>query len=387
VLAIAPLGATHMAWAAPADTPGAVSVEVLAIASNDAVDEAAALTDAFKHALIEAAGMVDNGKSHALEAVALTVGCDDAMANACAPKIAAEIKQNRFVYGTLKKAPGNKLTTTLHYYDNGQIKTVAKTYDGGPVAKDGTSPELKKIALEVLYQLVGGPPKGAVTVTVSGPAGNDDGDLYEGGTKVGHVTNGKASIELPSGSHTIELRVNGYASTTGTVEVTPAGTTLQLAPVKLAPSKPLDWQLYGGIAAMAAGAVFIGLGVSASLATRDAQDDPTFTQYRKRFPSSVSDTCAEAKKNSAGSPPANAAEIASVNDTCDRASSKQKQQIIFYALGGVLLGGGAILVLTDKKSEEAKPEEKEKAAKAKLQVQVQPSFGIGFGSLSLVGRF
>ncbi len=379
--------------AAPAGTPGALEIEVLTLSSNDAVEEAAALTDAMKHAMIEAAGVTEHGsggKGHALEAILLTVGCDDATVPACSAKIAAEIKHDRFVFGTVKKSPPNKLTATLSYYGNGEVKTVAKTYDAGPVSKDGTSPELKAIALDALYGLIGGPPKAQVEVTVVGPAAKESGDLYEGETKVGHVEGGKATIELPAGSHTLELRMSGYASSTANVEVGAVGATMQFAPVKLAPSKPLDWQLYGGLGAIAVGAVFVGVGVATSLSIKDAQDDPTFTAYRKRFSGSVSDTCEKARAGDEGrKQAATDANLApQIVDLCDKVKTKQTMQFVWYGLGAAFIAGGTVLILTDKPKDTGEsPSDTKASTPPLLTVKVQPTFGPNYNALSIIGAF
>jgi hypothetical protein len=372
-------------WAAPAGTPGAIAVEVLSFSSNDAVDEAGALTDAFKHALVAAPGVSDHGKSHALEAVALTAGCDDPMAAACGPKLAAEIKHDKFIYGTVKKTPPNKITATLTFYNAGQVKTVAKTYDAGPVAKDGASPELKKIATDALFALMGGAPKGKVDITVSGPAANENGELFENGQSLGALTAGKGSVELPSGSHTLELRVKGFSSTTGVVEVTPSGATLTLAPVRMVAPTPIDWQLYGGIAAVGVGVVFLGLGVSKSLDVKNAQDNATFTSYRQRWPSSEGDTCARAKEGKES--PTGVADTklaADVSKICDDASSAQTSQFVFYGLGTVLAIGGVVLIATDKgAAKDGKPGTDKTALRLDLRPVVTPQGS----SLSLVGQF
>lgn len=364
---------------------GSVEIEVLAFSSNDAVDEAAALTDAFKHALIGAPGVTDHGKSHALEAVALTAGCDDPGAASCAPKIASEIKWNTFIYGTVKKTPPNKITATLHYYNNGQIKTVAKTYDAGPIAKDGASPELKKIALDALFAVLGGAPKGKVEVTVTGPAANEDGELFDNGQKVGTVTAGKGIVDLPSGNHTIELRVKGYASTTGQVEVTPAGTSVTLSPVKLAPSKPLDWQLYGGIGAIVVGAVFIGVGAATSISVNNYKNDANLQAYRDRWPKSDPDVCVHAhagQEAPAGTTQPTTSLAPQVAQICDDSSSKEKMQWVWYGVGAVLAAGGTILVLTDKHSDDTPGKDT-----ARLRVKLQPVVTPQGSSFSLVGSF
>lgn len=372
--------------AAEAGSAGAIEIEVLAFSSNDAVDEAAALTDAFKHALIGAPGVADHGKSHALEAVALTAGCNDPMEASCGPKIEKEIKYDKFIYGTVKKSPPNKITATLSYYNGGQVKTVAKTYDAGPVAKDGTSPEMKKIATDAMWSLLGGAPKGKVDVTVVGPAANEDGELFEDGKSVGTVTAGKGAVDLPSGPHKLELRVKGYASTTGDVEVTPAGTTLQLSPVALPPSKPLDWQLYGGIAAIAVGAVFVGFGVSNSLSIQSSQDDADFTAYRRRFPSTEKDTCARAREGSEGpNATADTPKLAStVASLCDDVDSKQTGQYIFYGLGAAFIAGGAILILTDKHGSGSTDKPADTTA---FSLKLKPVITPTYQAFSLVGSF
>jgi hypothetical protein len=374
-------------WAAAEGTPGAIELEVLSFSSNDAVDEAAALTDAFKHAIVSAPGVVDHGKTHALEAVALTAGCDDPMAASCAPKIASEIKHDKIIYGTVKKTPPNKITATLTFYHAGQVKTVAKTYDAGPVAKDGTSPELKKIALEALFSLMGGAPKGKVEITVGGPAATEDGELFENNQSLAKVTAGKASVDLPSGTHTVELRVKGFAATTGVVEVTPAGASLQLSPVSLEPSKPIDWQLYGGIAAVGLGLVFVGLGVSNSLGVKDAQNDDTFTNYRRRWPASESDTCARARegKESPTNDPSLPKIASQVAGICDDAKSKQTAQFIWYGLGGIFVAGGAVLIATDKGVSKGSDKPGDKGVG--VRIEVRPVVTPTYSSLSLVGSF
>ncbi len=390
-LALGPMTITGVpdASAAKQGTPGALEIEVLSFSSNDAVEEAQAFTDAFKHALIEAPGMFEHvaaGKGHALEAVLLTVNCEDATTPACAAKVAAEIKHDRFLFGTIKRSPPNKLTATLSYYNKGEIKTVAKTYDAGPASKDGTAPELKVIALDALYAMTGGPPKSKVDVVVTGPGANEAGDIYEGANKVGHVEGGKTTLELAAGKHTLELRVSGYSTSTADVDLGADPTSVQFTPVKLAPTKPLDWQLYGGIGAIAVGAVFVGVGVATSLSIKDAQDDPTFNTYRHRFPASVGDTCAEAKAGHEGTTSGGDKLAPTVSDLCDSVSRKQKMQFVWYGLGAVFIGGGAVLIATDKKGG-SEGEAPKTASGSNFTLKVQPTVGPNFNALSIVGAF
>jgi hypothetical protein len=374
----------HHAMAAKQGEPGVVEIEVLNFASSDAVEEASALTEAFRHALLGAPGLTDNGKSNALETEALTVGCDDPMDDKCAPKIAADIKMERFIYGTVKKSKTApiKITATVKYYQQGAVKTVVKTYDAGPVAKDGASPELKKLATEILSQLTTGAVKAKVDVTFTGPASGESGDLYEGGQKIGRIEGGKGSIDLATGTHALELRVSGYSTSTANVDVGPNGGAVTFAPVRLGDGKKLDWQLYGGIGAVAVGAVFVGVGVATSLSIRDQQNDATFHEYRTRFGSSVKDVCAEAKAGNEGGHAPGAAVLApQIADLCSSVSTKQVLQYVWYGLGVAAIGGGTYLILTDKKNAS------EKKAASGPTVQVAPSFGPGYGSVTIMGAF
>ncbi len=368
---------------------GTVDIEVLKFASTDAVEEASALTDAFRHALIGTPGLADSGKSDALETEALTVGCDDPMDDKCAPKIAADIKVDRFLFGTVKKSKTTpvKLTATVKYYAQGAVRTVVKTYDAGPIAKDGASPELKKIASEILLQLTGGPMKAKVDVTLTGPGSGESGDLYEGGQRIGRVEAGKGSIDLAIGTHAVELRIPGYATATSTVEVTPAGASLSLNPIRLAGGRP-DWQLYGGIGAIGVGVAFVVVGIATSASLRNQQNDAQFTDYRKRFPSSVKDVCSEAKSGleqpgSTAVPSGGQPLSGYVSNLCGSISTKETLQYVWYGLGAIAIGGGTYLVATDKKQEDQPKTAKEPA----VRVQVAPSFGPGYGSLTLTGSF
>jgi uncharacterized membrane protein YebE (DUF533 family) len=135
------------------------------------------------------------------------------------------------------------------------------------------------------------------------------------------------------------------------------------------------------------GAIFVGVGIATSLSIRNQQNDDQFTNYRKRFPSTEKDVCAQAKAgkeqaNSTTVPTGGTALAPYVSDLCDSVSSKQTLQYVWYGLGVAAIGGGTYLILTDKKGDAEK-----KAASSPVKIQVAPSFGPGYGSVTLVGSF
>lgn len=389
---IAPLAS--VASAAESGTKGALEIEVFSFSSTDAVDEAAALTDAFKHAVISFPGIAihaPDAKGHSLEALALIVGCDEPTTSTCAGKIAQEIKHEKFVYGAVKKGPGKKITATINYYDTGAIRTVAKTYDSGPVAKDGASPELKKIATEALKLLLAPSLRGKVTVTVKGPAAGSDGEIWNGEGRVGKVTAGSATLELPIGRYALELRVPGFAPSVQEIELgAEENAQVAFSPMRLGeePQGGMSGRTRGGIIVAAVGVGFLVGGVASSLAIRSKQDDETFTTYRRRWPTSEKDTCARAAEGrefpNPNTPVTN--RIApQVDSLCGQVSTLTVLQYAFYGLGIVGVGTGAYLILTD--SSEPSDSSKGEAKTGGLRLQLRPDGGPGGGGLTLVGSF
>ncbi|MFI5300684.1 MAG: hypothetical protein ACHREM_21590 [Polyangiales bacterium] len=384
------------AFAAKPGTVGAVDVEVLAFSSNDAVEEAAALTDAFHHALVASPTLYDAGKSRALEAVALAIGCDDPMVPACAPKLAAALKSERFVYGVVKKTPPNRITVTLAYYDatqskTGPLRTTVKTYEASPVSRDGASPELARIAQELLMQLVAGHVHAGVEVIVSGPAATQDSQLQEDGKVIATVTGGRATVELNVGKHHLELFATGFATSVAEVDVGVDGAHADFAPVSMAPAGPTDWKLYEGIGFAGVGLAFFAIGMKESLDLRAAQTDPTFTTYRRRWPNSVDDTCSQAQNGAEGPNPASsyAQKLApTVADFCSSNHTKQLLQWVFYGLGVAGMATGGYLIWTDLGAADAKAATTPSAPTAPTAtLRIAPLMTTSFGGVSLTGSF
>lgn len=385
--------AERPARAAKTGTAGTVEIEVLALSSNDAVEEAAAISDAFRHALLAAPAMSDSGKSRALEAVALAIGCDDPMVPACAPKLAATLKADRFVYGVVKKTPPNRITVTVAYYDasvskTAPVRTAVRTYEASPVSRDGASPELQRIAQGLLFELISGHSKATIDVVVSGAAAATTGELYEDGTLLAKVTGGRATIEAAAGKHHLELRTAGYSTSAADVDVGPDGAHAEFTPVSLSLTAPTDWKLYKGIGAAGVGAVFVALGAVESFGIRSLQNDPNLATYRRRWPTSTGDTCSQASNGVEGPGVASSYTIKlapTVSSLCSSASTKEILQWVFYGLGAAGLGYGGYLIWTDLGASDASAPHA--PAPAAASIRIAPVVSTTFNGISLTGAF
>jgi hypothetical protein len=324
----------------------------------------------------------------ALEAVALSIGCDDPMVPACAPKLVNEVKSERFFYGIVKKTPPNKLTATVVFYANGQTRTAVKTYDAGPVARDGAAPELKKLATDMIVQLAGTMIRAKVDLTVTGEAASEKAEVFENGQKIGDLTAGRGSVELAPGNHTLEVHVKGYAAASASADVSLGGGAASFTPVKLS-SDPEAWKTYAGWGGVGVGGVLLILGVVSSIQVgSDTGGD--FKRYSMRFSSQSNvDICQQASlgiesgpgysgQGGAGMDPL----ASKVRSTCDDLKGLVVKQVLFYSLGGVLAAGGTYLLVTKKKGERTTA-----SADSTVSLSVSPSLDRNFSGLSLVGSF
>jgi hypothetical protein len=138
-----------------------------------------------------------------------------------------------------------------------------------------------------------------------------------------------------------------------------------------------DWQLYSGIAAIGVGAVGFGLGYYEASRLRATQDDPEFEAYRRRFPSSEGDVCERARSGNEGTASATDPKLApGVASLCDRASTAQTLQWVFYGSGLALVTTGVVLLAT-------RPKKDEKPA----TVSLTPAIGPRLQAMTLTVRF
>ena len=325
--------------------PDTLPIHVIALQTTDADDHAESLTKALRSAVRAMPGWSLGEGDNALEVLVLKLQCQEPPDASCQSRIADVIKSDRYVWGLIDKK-GENVAGTLNYWVRGQgTSTIPFEYSGN--LTEANDEALKKVALDAITNLTGGPPKGQLHVK----AGNVTGQVFVDGQPVGALTNGEGTFAVPSGQRKITVKAQGYSDAETTTVVKPTGTVdVALNPLALGDSKPLDFRKVGGFVGIGAGALLIGLGVVSTLQVADAREklgtDPaTNPGYRGDVGSG--DLCSGTYTGKDGSQKQTPNEAMQL---CDKAVFVPLQ-FVFYALGAVVAGTGTYLVATSGSSD------------------------------------
>ncbi|MBI3205900.1 MAG: PEGA domain-containing protein [Myxococcales bacterium] len=339
------------------------SVQVLAIGSDDAFEQAQALTIALKRAITRADGWALAKGDFSLEVMTAALGCPIPPDAGCQKKISEKVGSNRYIWGTLAKGGRKEVVAVLRLWENGeQKKDVQIKYASN--LTDPSDDSLMGIASDAFGKLTG---EASGVVVVS--AGNVSGKVFVDGREAGTVTDGRTELTLPSGEHKIVVKAEGFNDAVGTVTVR-AGSSAEvtLNPTPAAAGKPGNGDPTGDAGTGGTSKIlgYIGVGVGGALMltggyfgiqTLGQIKDSAYEDYRKNVVPDGEDTCkyAEAKGEE------------KVVDVCDR---NKRDKTLFWVLtpvGAVLAGVGAYLLVSggDEKAKSAKP------------ARVQPMLGLG----------
>ena len=376
LLALGALAITSPAWADPE------AVQVLALQSDDAVDQAQALTLALKSAAERQSNLKLVPGDYSLEVLSLALACPDTPDDACLDKIANKIKAPSFLWGTLQKSDG-KLDLKLNLYrKNGPSRATELRYS--PKANDGEA--TADIADRALAQILSSPAskhnEQAATPTGKLLLSADDleGEIVIDGAPAGPIHDGHAELALEVGDHDVTVRVDGYREAEGNVTVLNGkNVVLRLHPVKL--GEPLRAstssddasESHSSNSGAAWGAIIVGgalgaAGLYSTLRVNSINHDSDFDSYRAGIAKS-DDACTEANRGhivpSATSP-------GRISDLCSQSKTFEALQYIFFGLGAVAAGTGALILLTD---DSAPPPKKDAARtrRAPERAAIHPS--------------
>ena len=338
------------------------SVQVLAIGSDDAFEQAQALTIALKRAITRTEGWSLLKGDYSLEVMTAALGCPIPPDSGCQKKIGAKVGSNRYIWGTLAKSGKKDVVAVLRLWENGEQKKDAHIKYAANLT-DPSDDSLMAIASDAFAKLTG-EATGVVVVT----AGSVNGKIFVDGKEVGVVTDGRTELTLPSGDHKIMVRAEGFNDALGTVSVR-AGSSAEVAlnPTPASDGKPagddptLD-KKSGGTGKMLG---YIGIGVGGALVltgsyfgiqTLGQIKDSEYEDYRKTAVPEGEDACKYAE----------ATGRSDIVDVCDR---NKRDKTLFWVLtpvGAVLAGVGVYLLASgDDKPASAKPP------------RVQPMLGLG----------
>jgi len=358
------------AFSASAQTKS--SVQVLAIGSEDAFEQAQALTIALKRAITRADGWALAKGDFSLEVMTAALGCPIPPDAGCQKKLADKTGASRYIWGTLAKKGKKEVVAVLRLWENGQQKKDIEIKYASNLT-DPSDDSLMSIASDAFAKLTG---EASGVVVVS--AGNVNGKVFVDGVEAGTVTDGRTELTLPSGEHKIMVRADGFNDAVGTVSVragSSAEVTLNPTPAGSgkAGGDPTSDSGKGGSKKMLG---YLGVGIGGALALTGTyfwlksygeQKDSTYEDYRTKYVNKGDEVCkvADADKTHP--------EAADVRDICDANSKNKWLARIMVPTGAVIAGLGVYLLIT---SGDEKPAAGAKA-KPRRAPRVVPLVGIG----------
>ena len=360
-------------------TAHSVSVAVLALDSDDAEEQADALTGALRSRIRAAQGwsLVETSQSLGMLTAALRCATKPISAE-CEQRIAEQIKSERYIFGYVTKGPqAGQVTAEIHLYQKSKPDTVIREAYADNL-KDQNDDTLRKIAQRVLDRL-GGSAVGTIIVRM----GNENGEVVIDGDKRVPLENGTARIELSPGGHSVEVAAGRTTQKRNVLVTAGKETVVDLALASTGPTepvksdKPFPTRKVVGGGLMRGGAAAGAVAVISALAYGDALDKGETIQ-------------ASTNPQDAKLPPGKKADdvcgksggLASNEAICKANADANSASTVAWVTGiggGALLLAGAYFLFTD-------GGDQEKAA-AKNKTRLVPSVGQSSGGLILTGSF
>jgi hypothetical protein len=131
-------------------------LHVLEIDSDDADDQAEALTGALRSRVRSSPAWALPETTHTLRMLTAALRCPPRPDPACLQRIGDQIKSDRFAWGTLSKSGGRQVTVEMHLWTRGQPDVAIKeTYSEN--LRDQNDDTLRKIAMRIIDRLTSGP--------------------------------------------------------------------------------------------------------------------------------------------------------------------------------------------------------------------------------------
>lgn len=373
VLALLTLTVLLVAPRARADQPGAhtVPVAVLALDSDDAEEQADALTGALRSRIRAAEGWSLIETTQSLSMLTAALKCPARPTPECQAKIGEQLRADRYIWGFVAKGPApGQVTAELHLYQKGKPDLPLKESYAENL-KDQNDDTLRQIATRIIDR-VGGTAVGTVIVR----AGNKSGEVIIDGSKRVQLTNGAARAELSEGSHAVELAVPGSPPTKRNVLVA-AGkeTTLDFAN-EAAPTSPGDTKPFPTKKVLGGAALALGVGAAILATERTVTWFGNKSEANDLAPTFSGEPCGSTSNAQPGAAE-NAKRVCDLNKA---ASGISAVAWVSGVAGVALLGVGSYFLFIDKGSDTS---ERPPAPAAR----VTPMVGPRFGGLSLSGSF
>ena len=338
------LAALFFALPALADPPGpdALPVKVLAVKSDDAFDQAEALTQALRKAVRDSVGWSLGEGNQSLEFLALQMKCSEPIDAACEARIADVIQADRFLWATLTFTDGDQnVTGSLNFFQRGQ-GTSQHILKYSANLTEPTDDFLVKVAKDAFAAVSGGAATGTLVITAGGVAGQ----LFVDGKPFGALAGSGGSLKLPSGDHAIAVKAQGYADAQGSITVRPNQTAeLRLQMVALETDEPVDMRMVGGFVGLGVGVAAGAVGLWSALEVNSIRNDDGWNAYRSGF-TTADNACEEAEQGTRVTTQAGAVDPETAKGFCDDAKSMELIQAVTFPVAAVAAGVGAYLLGT-----------------------------------------
>jgi hypothetical protein len=330
---------------AEAPGPRTPPVHVLGIDSDDAEDQADALTGALRSRIRSAPGWSLQETQHALGMLTAALRCPPRPDPPCLQRIGDQLHTDRFVWGMMSKAPANQVAAEIHLWMRGKPDTSTKeTYSDN--LRDQNDETLRRIATRIFDKISGTVTTGTLTVHLA--EAERDASLWVNGQKSRALEHGAATIDLPPGRYEVEVRAQGFAPAKQESVLVSAGldTAVALKLEPAAPPPPETSSTSGGSKIrQVAGWSLIGVGVVAGVVAVvegvqfiSAKND--LDAARKEVPSTINDVCSDSPSVTFNGAAATA--CAKYN----QAATDRTAGLILGGVGAVALAAGAVVLLT-----------------------------------------
>lgn len=391
------LGAVMMCpRVAQADTGSAhsVSVIVLALDSDDAEEQADALTSALRSRIRASQGWSLTDTTQSLGMLTAALRCPGKPIPAdCEQRISEHLKSDRFIFGYVTKGPQpGQVTAEVHLYQKSKPDTIVKeSYSDN--LKDANDDTLRQKAQHVLERL-GGSAVGTIVVKM----GNENGEVIVDGEKHAQMQGGVARVDLSPGTHSVEVSTHPGVATQKRVVTVTAGkdTVVDLAlqgtePTGAEPpkeSKPFPTRkvVAGGLVGLGIVSGVIGVVFAAKYGSdqsdgKAARDNPGSTNQGEVLPAGKKpdDVCGKSGGISSS------AKICQINDDAHTHSA------LGYTFGGIgvgLIAAGVVIYLTGGHHTEGEAPPPPSASLGPLKnITGTPMFGQNNNGFALSGSF
>ena len=358
---------------AHAEPPSAKAqpVYVLAIQTDDADDQADALTQALRSRVRQAQGWSLLESPQSFEMLSIALKCPARPDANCLTRIGDQLHSDRYVWGTMVKRPAGQVTADLHLWTRGKGDVdVAEAYSDN--LKDASDESLRSVAARLFAKLTGGVSGGSVTVH----AGTGKGTVLVDGVERGALDGGSARVDVPAGSHTITVKVAGFDAQPQTATVAMASD--QDMSFQLTPAAAPQPETSSGPSARKVGewsAIVVGGGLmvaGAAMGIKWIVDYNHGKDLQNQVSAKNPDACLTQDTPQA-------------QQLCQTSKTVTTDYTLAWVLGGAgaaVLGTGLLLLVTDHSTKDEAPAA-EQAPQAKPRFDVIPQVGATGASMGL----